>query len=115
MRGLHETLSRKRSTLSNEAREEQRQKARESSRRYYNRNRTQILDKRESNRLRQYDEEHGGTRNYAFRDVRPRDLLNIKDNSPERYPEELGKWQEEKLQRLRAFKTAQAELRMMGR
>ncbi|KAL0565491.1 hypothetical protein V5O48_016534 [Marasmius crinis-equi] len=66
---------------------------------YYHTNRQRVLDKAEAKRYRDYRECHGEDsfdRNYRFRDVRPRELLDLKVTDPMAYEEAVKNWQERK-------------------
>ncbi|KAL0578103.1 hypothetical protein V5O48_003882 [Marasmius crinis-equi] len=106
-----ERMARKRAQMSSQEREENRLKQREHASRYYERNRNSILDKREASRYRDYEYLHGQDAfraNYRFRDVRPRELLDLKERDPDRYEIEEKAWQAEKARRVQDFKESQA-------
>ncbi|KAL0576616.1 hypothetical protein V5O48_005374 [Marasmius crinis-equi] len=105
-----ERMARKRAEMTQSEKEGYLAQQREHSRQYYDRNRNEILDKRELARYKTYQELHGKegfNANYRFRDVRPRELLDLKARDPENYEREQEAWQTQKQRRLEEFRKMQ--------
>ncbi|KAL0568513.1 hypothetical protein V5O48_013470 [Marasmius crinis-equi] len=101
-------MARKRAAMSDTERAEYQAKQRGYSKKYYEDNRNSILDKADAKRYRTYEYMHGRdsfNRNYRFRDVKPREILNLHKDTEE-YRAALENWRDEKAQRLKQLKGA---------
>ncbi|KAL0572902.1 hypothetical protein V5O48_009071 [Marasmius crinis-equi] len=118
-----ERMARKRAEMQGEDRVRFLERQREHSKKYYERfaiqwtrailefntassNRNAILDKADAKRYTEYESCYGResfNRNYKFRDVRPRELLDMEKGSVA-YNAALGTWRTQKVERLQLLK-----------
>ncbi|KAL0564625.1 hypothetical protein V5O48_017417 [Marasmius crinis-equi] len=122
-----ERMARKRAEMSDSEKTDYRAKQRLYSQQYYERyhlpphytilhppgltmvlrNRNTILDKADAKRYGEYESCYGGdsfNRNYRFRDVKPRGMLNLPKDSEE-YKSAVASWRETKAQKLKRLRT----------
>ncbi|KAL0563493.1 hypothetical protein V5O48_018574 [Marasmius crinis-equi] len=98
-RKARERMAKRRQKLKTEDPDKLKNAEQAHSRAYYHTHRQYILEKAETKRYREYRESHGTEsfdRNYRFRDVRPRELLDLKLTDEAAYEEGLKDWQEKK-------------------